>query len=329
MSIAVRDITFIYNEGLPDETVALNNISVDFYDGEIVGIIGHTGCGKSTLLQQLNGLLRPSEGSIIIDGTDITNPATVLRDIRRKVGLVFQYPEYQLFEETVEKDVAFGPKNIGVRASEIEDRVRQSLELVGLDYDEMKDRSPFDLSGGQKRRVAIAGVLAMETDVLVLDEPTAGLDPESHAELVEMIKRIHRERDSIIIFVSHNMADIAELSDRVVVMDRGQIVSADTPLEIFSKRSMLNKIGLDVPPVTNLMYKLKERNVEVNADVLDYDSAVDEILKCLGRMPADSPADIEGVRDSADDAIIQSPANDEPAQASDYDLEDWEVTDDA
>ena len=282
MSIQVRDIKYIYNEGLPHETVALNNVSMDFYDGEIVGIIGHTGCGKSTLLQHLNGLLKPSEGTIVVDGKEITSPTAVLRDVRRKVGLVFQYPEYQLFEETIREDVAFGPRNIGVPESEIENRVRDSLELVGLNYEEIKDRSPFDLSGGQKRRAAIAGVLAMEPHVLVLDEPTAGLDPESHAELLEMIKRVHVNREGIIILVSHNMADIADLSDRVVVMDRGQVVSVDKTEEIFSRRSMLSSISLDVPPVTDFMYLLKDRGLNVDTSVFNYDDAVKEILNSLG-----------------------------------------------
>ena len=282
MSIQVRDIKYIYNEGLPHETVALNNVSMDFYDGEIVGIIGHTGCGKSTLLQHLNGLLKPSEGTIVVDGKEITSPTAVLRDVRRKVGLVFQYPEYQLFEETIREDVAFGPRNIGVPESEIENRVRDSLELVGLNYEEIKDRSPFDLSGGQKRRAAIAGVLAMEPHVLVLDEPTAGLDPESHAELLDMIKRVHEKREGIIILVSHNMADIADLSDRVVVMDRGQVVSVDKTEEIFSRRSMLSSISLDVPPVTDFMYLLKDRGLNVDTSVFNYDDAVKEILNSLG-----------------------------------------------
>jgi len=293
MSIQVRDISYSYNEGLPDETVALKNISVDFYDGEIVGIIGHTGCGKSTFLQQLNGLLRPLEGTIVVDSMEITSPTAVLRDVRRKVGLVFQYPEYQLFEETIEKDVAFGPRNTGVPESEIEGRVRSSLELVGLDYDEIKGRSPFDLSGGQKRRAAIAGVLAMEPDVLVLDEPTAGLDPESHEELIDMVKRVHKARGGIIIFVSHNMADIASLCDRVVVMDRGQIVSVDTPKEIFARRSMLASISLDVPPVTDFMYMLKDRGFDVDTSILDADEAVSAITRCLG-MDAGDGSDRDG-----------------------------------
>ena len=262
MSIQVRNIRYVYNEGLPDETVALDNVSFDLFDGEIAGVIGHTGSGKSTMLQQLNGLLRPSEGTIVVDGKEITSPTAVLRDVRRSVGLVFQYPEYQLFEETIEKDVAFGPRNVGVPENEIEARVRSSLELVGLDYDEIKDRSPFDLSGGQKRRAAIAGVLAMEPHVLVLDEPTAGLDPESHSEIIDMVRRIHKEKGGIIIFVSHNMMDVASLSDRVIVMDRGRVITVDTPKDVFSNRALLEGIGLDVPPVTAFMHGLKARGMD-------------------------------------------------------------------
>ena len=283
MSIQVRDVTYVYNEGLPGETVALNNVSLDMFNGEIVGIIGHTGSGKSTLLQHLNGLLKPTEGTIIVEGVDITNPTAVLSDVRRKVGLVFQYPEYQLFEETIAKDVAFGPRNIGVPEDAIEDCVRESLKLVGLDYDEIGNRSPFDLSGGQKRRAAIAGVLAMEPHVLVLDEPTAGLDPESHRELLDMVRRIHKHRSGIIIFVSHNMADIAALSDRVVVMDRGQVIAVDTPKNVFSRKDVLNSISLDVPPATSFMYKLKELGVDVRTDVLTSDEAAAELLQHFGK----------------------------------------------
>lgn len=279
MSIQVRDVTYIYNEDLPGETPALRGVSLDLYDGEIVGVIGHTGSGKSTLLQQLNGLLKPTDGTIIVDGEDITAPGAVLRDLRRRVGLVFQYPEYQLFEETIAKDVAFGPRNIGVPEEEIEERVRESLKLVGLDYDEIGERSPFDLSGGQKRRAAIAGVLAMEPHVLILDEPTAGLDPASHREILDIIRRIHKEREGIIVFVSHNMADIAALSDRVVVMDRGQVIAVNTPERVFSKRNVLTNIGLDVPPAAAFMHKLKGRGFDVKTGVLTSDEAAEEILK--------------------------------------------------
>ena len=279
MSIQVRNIRYVYNEGLPDETVALDNVSFDLFDGEIAGVIGHTGSGKSTMLQQLNGLLRPSEGTIVVDGKEITSPTAVLRDVRRSVGMVFQYPEYQLFEETIEKDVAFGPRNVGVPENEIEARVRSSLELVGLDYDEIKDRSPFDLSGGQKRRAAIAGVLAMEPHVLVLDEPTAGLDPESHTEIIDMVRRIHKEKGGIIIFVSHNMMDVASLSDRVIVMDRGRVITVDTPKDVFSNRALLEGIGLDVPPVTAFMHGLKARGMDLRTDALTYDEAADVLLR--------------------------------------------------
>lgn len=282
MSIQVRNIRYVYNEGLPDETVAIDDISFDLFDGEIVGIIGHTGSGKSTMLQQLNGLLRPTEGTIVVDGKEITSPTAVLRDVRRSVGLVFQYPEYQLFEETIEKDIAFGPRNIGVPEDQIEDRIRRSLKLVDLDFDEIRDRSPFDLSGGQKRRAAIAGVLAMEPHVLVLDEPTAGLDPEAHSEIIEMVKRIHEERNGIIVFVSHNMMDVASLSDRVIVMDRGQIITVDTPKNVFGNRELLKGIGLDVPPVTAFMNSLRDRGMDVNAGVLTYDDAAAVILDHFG-----------------------------------------------
>ncbi len=299
MSIQVRNIRFVYNEGLPDETVALDNVSFDLYDGEIAGVIGHTGSGKSTMLQQLNGLLRPSEGTIVVDGKEITSPSVVLRDVRRSVGLVFQYPEYQLFEETIEKDVAFGPRNIGVPEDEIQERVRRSLELVGLDFDEIRERSPFDLSGGQKRRAAIAGVLAMEPHVLVLDEPTAGLDPEAHGEIIDMIKRIHEGRRGIIVLVSHNMMDIAALSDRVIVMDRGRVITADTPKNVFANRGLLASIGLDVPPVTAFMHDLKIRGVDVSATALTYDEAAAEILRHFGVSAEQNPVGAD--KDTADD----------------------------
>ncbi|WP_303857074.1 energy-coupling factor transporter ATPase [Aminicella lysinilytica] len=281
MSIQVRNVSHIYSKGLPDEQLALDNINFDIYDGEVVGIIGHTGSGKSTLLQHLNGLLKPDEGTIIIGDVDITKAGVSMRDIRRRVGLVFQYPEYQLFEETVALDVAFGPKNLGLRQDEIDDRVREALELVGLDYEEVKDRSPFDLSGGQKRRVAIAGVIAMKPQVLILDEPTAGLDPGAHKEIMQMIGEVHHTENNIIIFVSHNMADVAELSDKVMVMDRGKMITVGTPAEVFTRRNRLAAIGLDVPPVTEMMYELKDRGVEVSTNVLNLKDAEEELYRYL------------------------------------------------
>ena len=220
MGIIVKNLTHVYNPGLPHESVALDDVSFEINDGEFVGIIGHTGSGKSTLLQHLNGLIKATSGNIIIDDTDITDSKVSLLDIRKKIGLVFQYPEYQLFEETVEKDVAFGPKNLGLSEEEISERVKEAINLVGLDFENLKDKSPFDLSGGQKRRVAIAGVVAMKPQVLVLDEPTAGLDPKAHKDVLDMAKSIHKHEGNITILVSHNMADVARLCDKVLVMDR-------------------------------------------------------------------------------------------------------------
>ena len=223
MSIEVKGLTHIYSEGLPHESVALEDVNFKAEDGQLVGIIGHTGSGKSTLVQHLNGLLKPKTGSIIIGDTDITADGVIMRDIRRKIGLVFQYPEYQLFEETVAKDVAFGPNNLGLSQEETDERVKEAIELVGLDYDKVKNVSPFDLSGGQKRRVAIAGVIAMKPEILILDEPTAGLNPRAHADILNMVKNIHETERNIIFLVSHNMNDIARMSDKVIVMDCGKV----------------------------------------------------------------------------------------------------------
>ena len=281
MSIQVRNLSYIYNEGLTSETVALDNINFDIYDGEVAGIIGHTGSGKSTLLQQLNGLLKPHGGTIIVGGTDITRPGISMRDVRRRVGLVFQYPEYQLFEETVALDVAFGPKNLGLREDEVDERVRDALELVGLDYDEVAGRSPFELSGGQKRRVAIAGVIAMKPQVLILDEPTAGLDPGSHDEIMAMIRKVHESQQNIILFVSHNMEDVAALSDKVMVMDRGKLITVGTPKEVFRQRDRLAAIALDVPPVTEMMFQMKERGIDVDTGALTLREAEESIYDYL------------------------------------------------
>lgn len=283
MSIQVRNLSHIYSKGMPDEQLALDNINFDIYDGEIVGIIGHTGSGKSTMLQHLNGLLKPHSGSIIIGDTDITKPGVLMKDIRKRVGLVFQYPEYQLFEETVAKDVAFGPKNLGLSEAEVEDRVKEAIALVGLDYEKIKDRSPFELSGGQKRRVAIAGVLAMKPQVLVLDEPTAGLDPGAHKEILDMIREVHRAQNNIIIFVSHNMGDVADLSDKVMVMNDGRLMMVGTPEDVFGQKERLAEIGLSVPPVTELMHELKDAGIPVKENVLNLKDAEAEIYQYLQR----------------------------------------------
>lgn len=259
MSIIVRHLTHIYSKGLPGETVALDDVSFEIAGGECIGIIGHTGSGKSTLLQHMNGLLKPHSGEIIVSDMNIGDGSVKKVDISKNVGLVFQYPEYQLFEETVAKDVAFGPRNLGVPEDEIPGIVRESIELLGLDYDAVAEKSPFELSGGQKRRVAIAGVLAMKPKVLILDEPTAGLDPASKRDMLEVIKRLRQERNLIVVFVSHNMKDIAELSDRIIVMNGGKLVMNGSPKEVFARASELKSMGLSVPPVTEILYEVSEK----------------------------------------------------------------------
>lgn len=283
MSIQVRGLKHVYSPGLPDEQLALDNINFDIYDGETVAVVGHTGSGKSTLVQHLNGLLKPTEGTITVGGVEITAPGTSMLEVRRRVGLVFQYPEYQLFEETVAADVAFGPKNLGLSDDEVNSRVRDAIELVGLDYDEIKDRSPFELSGGQKRRVAIAGVIAMKPQVLILDEPTAGLDPGAHRDILDMIEEIKEISGNITIFVSHNMADVAALADKVMVMDKGRLLMMGTPREVFAQKDRLKEAGLSVPPVTELMAELKEKGAEVDDTVLSLKEAEEEIYRFLTR----------------------------------------------
>lgn len=281
MSIEVKDLRYVYNPGLPGETVALDGVSFSVEDGEIIGIIGHTGSGKSTMLQHLNGLLKPESGEVYVDGQCITDGSVKLVEIRRKVGLVFQYPEYQLFEDTVAKDVAFGPKNLGLKEEEIDRRVRNAIRIVGLNYDEIHERSPFELSGGQKRRVAIAGVLAMRPSVLILDEPTAGLDPTAHRDILTMIRRIHDQMGIIIIFVSHNMTDVAAMSDRVIVMDHGRIALQGTPREVYSHGSELEKMGLGVPPARSIMNKISAAIPEIESDALTTAEAADDIQKYI------------------------------------------------
>ena len=283
MSIRVENLVHIYDKGMPSEQLALDNISFDAEDGQMVGIIGHTGSGKSTLLQHLNGLLKPESGRIVIGDTDITQPGVSMVQIRKKIGLVFQYPEYQLFEETVAKDVAFGPGNLGLSQEEIDERVREAIGLVGLDYESIKDRSPFELSGGQKRRVAIAGVVAMRPEVLILDEPTAGLDPKAHKDVLAMVEEVHRRTGNITILVSHNMADIARLCDKVIVIDSGRLVTAGTPYEVFSKKEELRAVGLELPPVTQFMETLREKGIDLEDTILDIDTAAEQIAAYLKR----------------------------------------------
>ncbi len=283
MSIQVKNLTHVYSEGMPYQTVALEDISFEVADGSFVGIIGHTGSGKSTLIQHLNGLLKPKTGAILVDGLDITDPSVKLRDIRQTIGLVFQYPEYQLFEETVEKDVAFGPQNLGLAEEVIAVRVREALQLVGLSFEEIGQRSPFDLSGGQKRRVAIAGVIAMRPKVLILDEPTAGLDPKAHKDILRLIRTVHREEKNTIILVSHNMGDIAALSEKVLVMHRGRMVLEGTPKEVFSRTEQLASLGLELPPATKFTESLKKRGIDLTGFPLTIEEAEREIAGWIGK----------------------------------------------
>lgn len=281
MSITVENLTYTYSKGMPNETRALEDVSFRLEPGEFAAIIGHTGSGKSTLVQQLNGLLRPDSGKITVGEVCITDPSAKMTEVRRKVGLVFQYPEYQLFEETVAKDVAFGPKQVGITGEELEQVVADSIRLTGLDYEEVKERSPFELSGGQKRRVAIAGVLAMKPEILILDEPTAGLDPSAHRDVLDLIRRIHRQEDMTILLVSHNMGDIAELADRVLVMNLGKLVMNGTPAEVFSRGEPLWEMGLGLPPATEFMERLKERMPGIDAAQLSIEDAAKEICRYL------------------------------------------------
>jgi len=279
MSIEVKDLRYVYSPDMPGETLALDGVSFSVDSPSIVGIIGHTGSGKSTLLQHLNGLIKPTSGEVYIDGECISGDRKNLVDVRRKVGLVFQYPEYQLFEETVAKDVAFGPKNIGIDEEETEKRVRRAIEMVGLDYDEVAEMSPFDLSGGMKRRAAIAGVIAMEPKMLILDEPMAGLDPAAHRDILAMIKRVQEKMNMILIFVSHNMADVAALSDRMLVMSEGKIVMDGSPREVFSRYDELRKMGLSAPPASEIAANIKEKISGFDSKALNVEELAEDIRK--------------------------------------------------
>lgn len=281
MSIKIKNLTHIYNEGSPYQTNALENINVEIEMGEFIGLIGHTGSGKSTLIQHINGLLKPDSGEIIIDDINITSKDVKMAKIRKKVGLVFQYPEHQLFEETVYKDVAFGPKNLGLDNDEIDNRVKEAMELVKLPFDTLKDRSPFELSGGQQRRVAIAGVLAMRPDVLILDEPTAGLDPKGRDEIFEQVRILHKKYNNTIILVSHSMEDIAKLADRIIVVHEGKILLTGKTKEVFSQSKKLEDIGLGVPQITKLMGMLVDADIPLSKDILTVEDAKTEILRWL------------------------------------------------
>lgn len=282
MSIVVKKLTHIYNEGMPFCSKALDEVTFEIKDRDFVGLIGHTGSGKSTLIQHLNGILKPSSGEIFINNFKITDPKLNLTEIRKRVGVVFQYPEYQLFEETIEKDIAFGPSNLGLEADEIHNRVKTSMEAVGLNYEEFKDKSPFELSGGQKRRVAIAGVIAMKPEVLVLDEPTAGLDPGGRDEIFNLIKNLHKENDMTIILSSHSMDDMAKLAKTIIVMNHGKIEFMGSPREVFNTNTnRLKEIGLDIPQVLELAIRLREQGFDIKEDILTIEEVKEEILRVM------------------------------------------------
>ena len=280
MPIEIKHLDHIYMPDSPFETKALDDVTLTIGDGEFVGLIGHTGSGKSTLVQHLNGLMKPDHGSVIVDGMDVSDKNTDLREIRRRVGLVFQYPEHQLFEETVRKDVSFGPRNLGCSEQEIEERVVKACHQVGLS-DEKLDMSPFDLSGGNKRRVAIAGVLAMRPRVLVLDEPTAGLDPRGRNELLELIRRLHDEEGNTIVMVSHSMDDISALAQRIIVMNEGRVAMDGTPREVFAHPQELVDMHLGVPAAAQLAMELRKRGYNLPDNVY----TLDEMRSLILAMP--------------------------------------------
>jgi len=277
--IEVSHLTHCYSEGSALRTVALNDVSFRIENGEFVGIIGHTGSGKSTLVQHLNGLLKPTSGQVLVDGEDLNGEHVNRRALRQRIGLVFQYPEYQLFEETVAKDIAFGPKNQGLSAAEIDERVRYAMDCVHLDYQKYAERSPFELSGGQMRRVAIAGVLAMRPSVLILDEPTAGLDPRGRDRILSMLEELHARENVTILMVSHSMDDMARLATRLIVMSDGKIVADGTPREIFMQEEMMTSIGLDVPEAARLCARLRAKGYDLPADLFRPEQLKEQLLR--------------------------------------------------
>lgn len=282
MPIVVEKLTHTYMPGSPFQATAIHDVSLTIEDGSFIGLIGHTGSGKSTLIQHLNGLLRPTSGRVLVDGKDLFAKDTDKREVRRKVGLVFQYPENQLFEETVAADIAFGPKNLGLSQAEIDERVRDACRQVQIDYETLRERSVFELSGGQMRRVAIAGVLAMQPGTLILDEPCAGLDPRGRDEILGLIRGLHEERGTTVVMVSHSMDDVAALVGRVVVMNKGTIVMDGTPREIFMRGEELRAMGLDVPEAAQLAARLREKGFDVPGDAYLLGELLDAIKRIVG-----------------------------------------------
>lgn len=277
--IKVEHLSYVYNPGMPNAVTALDDVSFTVEEGDFVGIIGATGSGKSTLITHMNGLNKPTSGKIYIDGRDLWEDPEKIRDFRFLTGLVFQYPEYQLFEETIAKDIAYGPTNMKLPQAEIDERVRESMAAVGL-APELADQSPFALSGGQKRRVAIAGVIAMRPDVLVLDEPTAGLDPAGRDEIFELVRSYHKQSGATILIVSHSMEDIAQVADRLLVMNHAKVLFCDTPREVFSHADEIIAAGLDIPMITKVMLELKKRGHDVDTSVYTVAQAMDALRAC-------------------------------------------------
>lgn len=278
--ITCENLTYVYGEGTPFCKTALDNVNLDIEEGELVGIIGHTGSGKSTLIQHFNGLLKATSGRVLVDGEELFADKARLRDIRFKVGLVFQYPEYQLFEETVYKDIAFGPKNMGLSDDDIDKRVRETMRLVGL-KPEVMNKSPFELSGGQKRRVAIAGVMAMAPKVLILDEPTAGLDPRGRDRILGLIKDYHREMKSTVMLVSHSMEDVAKTVGKILVMNDSKVFMYDTPERVFARAGELDKMGLTVPQITRVFERLKQAGIGFTDEVYSTEYAKKLVMRLL------------------------------------------------
>ena len=281
MDINFKNVSFVYGEKTPFEKLALDNIDLTIKKGEFVGIIGHTGSGKSTLIQHFNGILKPTSGDVFIGDMNTKDKELAKSGLRYKIGLVFQYPEYQLFEETIEKDIAFGPKNMGLSEEEVTERVKEAMEIVGLDYEAKKDKSPFEISGGQKRRVAIAGILAMKPDILILDEPTAGLDPKGRDELFFQIKRLYEKNNITIVLISHSMEDVAKLVNRIIIMKNGHIHLDKRTKEAFSDVDDLKKVGLNVPQITELMDILRKKGHHFSKNILTVDEAFSEIKREL------------------------------------------------
>lgn len=280
--IETHNLSFTYSKGTPFEKRAVNNINISINENEIIGIVGHTGSGKSTLIKLFNALLRPSSGQIYLEGKDIWENPKKIREVRFKVGLVFQYPEHQLFEETVYKDISFGPKNMGLKPQDIDTNVINAVKFIDFPMDLLQN-SPFELSGGQKRRAAIAGVIAMDPQVLILDEPSAGLDPKGREYLINQISTYHKKRGNTVIFVSHSMEDIAKIADRVLVLDNGNALMFDKPSRVFSNAQKLQQIGLDIPDITKVMIKLRQKGFKLDENIITIDQAVSSIKNLINQ----------------------------------------------